>query len=222
MRVVSERETLRTLRERRASIARCGDGELELMIGRGIYFQEYDPVLAKRLRAILRSPSPRFLVGIPNFEALQIESHDRRVRWTRYRILFSHLVSRDAEYHSAFVSRPASIVGLQSEEYFQEFRKLWAGRDVVLVHNSAAVAGHALFREARHVTHLPCLPQHAFRDYAALLESATACLATPDVLFLISAGPTAGVLAWDLAARGAQALDIGHLTNAYDQFLQGR
>jgi hypothetical protein len=28
------------------------------------------------------------------------------------------------------------------------------------------------------------------------------------------------VLAWDLAQRGAQALDIGHLTNAYDEFLR--
>lgn len=217
--VADERETLRALRERRASIARYGDGELEIMIGRGIYFQEYDPELAKRLRAILGSATPQFLVGIPNFAALQIKSPDRQARWRRYQILFSHLLSRGMEYHSAFVSRPGSIAGLESEEYFEEFRALWARRDVVLVHNSAAVAGHVLFREARSVSHVPCLSQNAFREYAALRERATAFLVKPDVLFLIAAGPTAGVLAWDLAGRGAQALDIGHLTNAYDQFL---
>lgn len=220
VRVAGERETLLVLRERRASIARYGDGELEIMIGRGIYFQEYDPKLAKRLRAILGLAAPRFLVGIPNFEALQIKSRDRQERWRRYRILFSHLLTRDMEYHSAFVSRPSSILGLESEEYFEEFRALWAGRDVVLVHNSAAVAGHVLFREARSVAHIPCPAQNAFREYGAIYERAISFLGTPDVLFLIAAGPTAGVLAWDLAERGAQALDIGHLTNAYDQFLR--
>jgi glycosyltransferase family protein len=222
LRVADERTTLRTLRDRRASLARYGDGELEIMIGRGINFQEYDAELARRLRTILRAATAQFLVGIPNFPALQIRTGSRKRSWERYQCMYSHLVRRGAEYHSAFVSRPASVVGLESAEYFRDFEPLWAGRDVVLVHNSAATAGHPLFRPARSVRHIPCAAQHAFREYPALLERATACLATPEVLYLIAAGPTAGVLAWDLAQRGAQALDIGHLTNAYDEFLGRR
>jgi hypothetical protein len=218
LRVVDEWKTLGTLGEQRASFARYGDGELEIMIGRGISFQEYHPELARRLRAILRAATPQFLIGIPNFAALQIKSAERKRRWERYRCMFSHLVRRDAPYHSAFVSRPAAI-GLESVEYFRTFESLWTGRDVVLVHNSAAVASHPLFREARSVRHVACAAQHAFREYPALLERATAFHATPGILFLIAAGPTAGVLAWDLAQRGAQALDIGHLTNTYDEFL---
>ena len=42
---------------------------------------------------------------------------------------------------------------------------------------------------------------------------------SPDKLFLLSAGPTATILAYDLAQRGYQALDIGHLPNCYDQYL---
>jgi hypothetical protein len=191
------------------------------MIGRSISFQEYDPELARRLRAILRCASTQFMIGIPNFAALQIKSAERKRRWERYECMFSHLVRRDAEYHSAFVSRPAAI-GLESSEYFQSFEALWANRDVALVHNSAAVAAHPLFGRARSVGHIPCAAQNAFREYPALLERAAAFLAKPDVLFLIAAGPTAGVLAWDLAQRGAQALDIGHLTNTYDEFLTKR
>ena len=41
MRVISERETLDAIRERRASIARYGDGELEIMIGGGIHFHPF-------------------------------------------------------------------------------------------------------------------------------------------------------------------------------------
>ena len=222
LRVADERTTLRRLCERRASLARYGDGEMEIMIGRGIHFQDYDPELARRLRMLLRAASPQFLIGIPNFPALQIKTGSRRRSWERYECMFSHLIRRDAEYHSAFVSRPASIVGLESEEYFRSFEPLWADREIVLVHNSAAVAQHPLFRQARAVHHVPCASKDAFREYAELLGNAAAFLHMRDAIFLIAAGPTAGVLAWDLAQRGAQALDIGHLTNAYDEFLRKR
>ncbi|MDR3400933.1 MAG: GT-D fold domain-containing glycosyltransferase [Chthoniobacter sp.] len=218
LRVIGERETLEVIRERRASMARYGDGELEIMIGGGIYFQEQDPELARRLRRILRAPRRDFLVGIPNFEALQIKTQSRKGTWQRYRRMFSHLVRGGAEYHSAFVSRPASIVGLESAEYFQAWQALWAGREVVVVHHSPATAEHTMFRTASAVHQVFCPAQNAFGEYAAVLERAAVHAARPGVLFLIAAGPTAGVLAWDLAERGAQALDIGHLTAACDEF----
>jgi glycosyltransferase family protein len=222
MRVISERETLDALRERGASIARYGDGELEIMIGGGIYFQEYDSELARRLHQILREPRANFLIGIPNFAGLQIKTQSRQESWRRYRRMYSHLVRRGAEYHSAFISRPASIVGLESAEYFQAWQTLWAGREVVVVHHSATTIEHTLFSPARHVHFIPCPAQHAFREYAAVLEQASIHCSKSGVLFLIAAGPTAGVLAWDLAERGGQALDIGHLTAAYDEFINKR
>lgn len=222
LRVAGERETLRAIRDRRASIARYGDGEMEIMIGGGIHFQEYDPELARRLRGILREPRPSFLIGIPHFDALQIKTESRKGSWQRYRRMFSHLVRRGAEYHSAFVSRPASIVGLESTEYFESWQAVWAEREVVVVHHAAATAEHSLFRTASEVHFEFCPAKNAFREYATVLERLAVHCSRPEVLFLIAAGPTAGVLAWDLAERGAQALDIGHLTAAYDEFLEKR
>ena len=220
--VISELETLQAIRERRASIARYGDGELEIMIGGAIHFQEQDPELARRLRCILREPRSNFLIGIPNFEALQIKTEGRKGSWQRYRRIFSHLVRRDAEYHSAFVSRPASIVGLESPEYFEGWQAVWAGREIVVVHHTAATAEHPLFRTASKGQFEFCPSKNAFREYASVLERVAAHCSRPGVLFLIAAGPTAGVLAWDLAKRGAQALDIGHLTASYDEFVKKR
>ena len=222
LRITGEVETLKAILERRASIARYGDGELEIMIGRGISFQEHDPELSRRLRRILRAPRPNFLIGLPNFDALQIKTQSRKGSWQRYRRMYSHLVSRGAEYHSAFISRPASIVGLESAEYFQAWQTLWAGRDVVVVHHSATSIEHPILQTAREVHFVSCPTQNAFREYADLLERAAAHCSRPEVLFLIAAGPTAGVLAWDMAERGVQALDIGHLTAAYDEFMRKR
>ncbi len=219
VRVIGERETLQTIRDRRASIARNGDGELEIMIGRGIYFQEYHPELARRLRAILRAATPQFLVGIPNFDAHHLTRESKRASWERYRRMFSYLIDPACEYHSTAVSRPGSVVGLDHAEHYCNFASLWSGRDVVLVHHTDVTA-HPIFREARSVRHVPCRGEHAFREYPALLEKTAALANIPDVIFVIAAGPTAGVLAWDLAARGAQALDVGHLTSAYDEFVQ--
>jgi glycosyltransferase family protein len=216
--VQGEWETLCTIGERRASIARYGDGELMIMLGYGIYFQEYDPELARRLREILRCPSRQFLIGLPPFETMSITKAVWRKRWQRYRRLFSYLVSGGVEYHSTALSRPASVGNREPAEYYQAFAALWADRAVVLVHNTAATVEHPIFRGARSVRHVACPPEHAFREYAALLDRASAHLSSPDVLFVISAGPTACVLAWDLAQRGAQALDVGHLTSAYDEY----
>jgi hypothetical protein len=218
--VQTEWDTLRAIGERRASIARYGDGELMIMLGYGIYFQEYDPELARRLRHIIRRPRPDFLIGLPPFETMSITKEVWKKRWQRFRRLFSYLVRDGAEYHSTALSRPASVGNREPEEYYRVFSSLWAGRDLVLVHNTAATVEHPMFRQARSVRHVACPPEHAFRDYAGLLERTSAFLTTPDVLFLIAAGPTACVLAWDLAERGVQALDVGHLTSAYDEYVR--
>ena len=55
---------------------------------------------------------------------------------------------------------------------------------------------------------------HAFRDYDRLLAEAKA--QPKDRLMIVVLGPTATVLAYDLAKAGYQALDIGHLGKAYD------
>jgi len=216
--VIGERETLEAIRERRASLARYGDGELEIMIGGSIRFQEFDSSLAQRLRRILRAPNPQFLVGIPNFDSLQIQTQSRKGNWERYRRLFSHLVRRGASYHSAFVSRPAGILNLESAGYFQAWEKIFADRNLVIVHHTEAMSQHPLFSPARKVSFVQCAPQHAYREYPTLLARAAEHCTEAEALFLIAAGPVAGVLAWDLAERGAQALDIGHLTAAYDEF----
>lgn len=222
IRVETEEETLRAILERRASIARFGDGELMGMLGYGIYFQEYHPVLARRMREIIRQPSERFFVALPPFDTMSITKASWKKAWARYRLLFSYLVRKDAKYYSTAISRPGSVGNFTAEAYYQSMSRLWENRDVVLVHNTPATAQHPLFRNARSVQHVACPPEHAFREYDDLLARASAHLGSPDVLYLVAAGPTACLLVWDLAQRGAQALDVGHLTSAYDEFAQKR
>ncbi len=59
----------------------------------------------------------------------------------------------------------------------------------------------------------------AFLKYEQIME---AVLKTdPGRLVLIAMGPTATVLAYDLAKMGYQALDIGHIDIEYEWYLRG-
>ena len=218
--VHDEADTVRHIAANRASIARFGDGELMLMLGYGIYFQEYDRELAARLLEIVQNPRPDFLVCLPRFDGMIINNPVWKKRWARYRRLYSYLARRGCNYHSAALPRPATVGNREPAAFYRTLAELWASRDVVVVHHKAATAEHAMFRGVRSMHHLACRAEHAFRDYASLLAEACALHTTPDVLFLIAAGPTAGVLAWDLNQRGAQALDVGHLTSAYDEHVR--
>ena len=50
-----------------SSLARYGDGELALMRGKSIPFQQATPFLSKRLKQVLKEKDKDFLIGLPRF-----------------------------------------------------------------------------------------------------------------------------------------------------------
>ena len=57
-------QTVDTLISSDKSIARFGDGEIKIISGESIEFQEYDAYLATRLKSILENKNDRVMVGI--------------------------------------------------------------------------------------------------------------------------------------------------------------
>lgn len=84
--VASSVETLTAIVERKASIARFGDGEFNLILGQSIGFQPYSETLSKKLFKVLKSDNPNILVGIPDiFEDLNKYSDFAHKWWKEYR-----------------------------------------------------------------------------------------------------------------------------------------
>ena len=52
--VIGMAQTITAIRERRASIARCGDGEFDMIFGRNQGFQQGGGELGRRLKEILK------------------------------------------------------------------------------------------------------------------------------------------------------------------------
>ena len=183
-----------------ASLARFGDGELNICLGRGIKSQAYHEKLRRRLREILYD-SGACLVGIPNVMA------NTKTFWDGFRTpRYAELFRPGRKYVSAFVTRPDSAPWINTPLYWRALEDLWRGEDVTLVRGSEKSLTRATLKSARSVREIFCAPQHAWASYSTLLTE----VGTPRRA-LLCCGPTATVLAVDLCARGVHAVDLGHV-----------
>jgi hypothetical protein len=182
------------------SVARYGDGELNLCLGHGIKSQAFDATLARRLRAILFD-SARCAVAIPNLLS-KTKPFWERFQQERYVKLLNH----KRVYLSAFISRPDSAPWIHTPEYWSHVEDLWRGQDVTLVRGSDKSLTPTMLASAKSVREVRCASQHAWRDYPKLLAK----VGTPKRA-LLCCGPTATVMAVDLCERGVHAIDLGHV-----------
>lgn len=183
-----------------ASLARYGDGEFKMADhGAGIKSQRSHPELTARLRTILQQ-SGDCLVGIPN-----INSETPKTEfWPKYRRYASLLVDRP--YVSSFVTRPDSAPWINTPDYWSLVESLWIGRDVTLVRGSTKSLMAEDLVGAREVTEIVAPRQHAWADYASIMQR----IGRPERAILCL-GPTATVMAVDLCAKGVHAIDAGHI-----------
>ena len=118
-------------------------------------------------------------------------------------------------YGNSFFSRDAVFYELT----LNELKSIWNKRNVCFVvpENGRFEYDERLFRNIKSKTEIYVPATSAFDDYNRILKE---CKKQPlDTLFFIAAGPTATVLASDLSKLGYQALDMGHFTNCYRQYL---
>lgn len=187
------------------SMARFGDGELKLALGRDAKSQAADPALAKALRQVLKDTVGPALVCIPNIGR---SDGVKEAFWKQYRTRqYVGLYRMEGIYGSAFVTRPDSAPYIQTPAYWRLLREVWRGQDVVLVRGStkSLVAGE--LTGARSVEEVVGPRQHAWAASGELL----ARLRGEKRRVLLCLGATATVLAWRLAHEGVHAFDLGHV-----------
>lgn len=238
-RVMDNFATVDYIISHRCSISRYGDGELNLVMA-GKYgtafqsgFQRYDAALAKRLEEILgyRHKAVNHLVCLPGcafgigtgylrrparrfWQGFVARNIDRFLEMTAPGELYGETnISRFYLSH-----RDKSRCG----EFVARMKQIWAGRDVVIVEGNLTRLGYGndLFAGARTVRRILCPNDSAFSKYDEILQT-TLAHTTPGTLIILALGMTATVLAYDLAAAGRQALDIGHIDIEYEWMRMG-
>lgn len=226
--VLSIEETLERVNIENLSVIRFGDGELSLIQGTNLPFQNSDPLLAKKLLQILQSDIPGLLICISGFwdkldiftkEAYRFNLH----HLFKYRHVWLDILPQGRIYGNAYLTRPYLFYKDKntSSLIFSTIMSLWKNKDVVLIEGekSRLGVGNNLFQETSSLERILCPAENAFAKYAKILE--TARKIPQEKLILISLGPTAKVLAYDLYMSGYRVLDIGHIDMEYEMFLRG-
>ena len=219
-------ESLNLIVQKKCSISRYGDGEFNLMNGQSLRFQPYSKELSLRLREIIKSNQENHEVLIPNiFNNVDWCTERSRNYWVRYlnlnRRKIYKLLQRDKIYYDSLVTRLYidHKDKSQSEFRFKTIKKLWDKREVIIVEGeqSRLGIGNNLFDNAKSIKRILCPVTNAFKRYDQILEEVKKH--DQSKLVLIALGPTATVLAYDLASIGYHAVDIGHIDIEYEWFL---
>ncbi len=223
-------ELLELILSEKKSLSRFGDGELEIMQGRERpWFQTVDEGLAVRLSEVFASKEESVIIALADdFGSLEQYTQECRDAIREYldhgiREKLEELFDPDRVYYDAYVTRPYYMYRdkQHAKHIFALFQKIFYKRDILLVEGSGSCIGarNDLFWGAIGIRRILAPAKNAYCVYDEIL-SAVKQYADAKTLVLISLGPTATVLAYDLAMAGIQALDIGQLDNEYEWYLR--
>ncbi len=227
----SAEELMKKVIEDKISLSRFGDGELEIMQQRERpWFQVADAELSARLKEVFRCKDERIIIALSdnfgNLDRYTEVSADgiRKYLSNGIREKLMEAIDMTQVYYDAYVTRPYLMNKDKryAQRIFEMFKCLWRDRDILLVEGSKSYIGirNDLFESAKKIRRIIAPCKNAFSVYDKILDSVKQ-YADENTLVLCSLGPTATVLAYDLAMAGIQTIDIGQLDNEYEWYLRG-
>lgn len=226
--MLSVEETLDLVIEKRYSVSRNGDGELNLMMGDAIDFQHTDKRLERLLKEALNARIDRYLSCLPDvFVDCSRFNDNARTYFESYlrtkRFFYYHFAQAPV-YGDALISRFYIDFKDKSRSWHQVemMKKIWENRDVVLVEGKDSRLGvnNDLFDGARSLRRILGPAIDAFDVYDDLMAKVKD-VAECNALILLALGPTATVMAYELAKDGYWAVDIGHIDIEYEWMKMG-
>ena len=235
LKIMSCRESIEYILEHKCSVSRYGDGEIRQMKPLlnaeskehfNIGFQSYDERMARRLIDVFRDNIPNHMVGIPGamFGSGLSKYKPSARRFWKYISNFNidvilEVAKSDTLYLDSLFTR--FYIDYQDKthlpSYSELLKRLWEGRHVLIVEGAQTRigCGNDLLDGAVSVKRIICPSTNAF-DKIDEIEAAINKWAEEDTLVLLALGPTATVIAADMARIGKQALDIGHIDIEYE------
>ena len=234
--IMSTKQTLCYIKNHRCSIARFGDGEFDFISNaRDQKFQACTPELSQKLKQVLEQRDKNLLLCVPRcmntVKGCNSHASNFWITWgkkeNRHKCVVNMIrkhAGRNYHFGDALITRPY-IDWKYGQKYamdiFHRLQSLWEGKDILIVEGAATCMGigNDLFDNARSIKRILAPAVGAFDCYNQILNTILA--QWNGELILMALGPTATVLAGDLAKHNIQALDIGHIDIEYEWCLRG-
>ncbi|MCM1294002.1 MAG: GT-D fold domain-containing glycosyltransferase [Muribaculaceae bacterium] len=226
--VLSIQNTINHIIKTKCSLCRFGDGEFELMIStKGIPFQSYSESLSNKLKDVISSTNDNIMISI-NGELFDSMYGIRNQDWMKHYLYHNrHKILKFLNTNKTYGATDISCYYATHENanyalHYRQVRQIWDKRDIVIVCGSNIFDNFKfnIFDNAASIKTITAPAKDAFQSYTQIFKEC--CKESMDKLFLIILGPTATVLAYDLALQGYQALDIGHIQKDYNWYMSNK
>ncbi|MCQ2450495.1 MAG: SP_1767 family glycosyltransferase [Clostridia bacterium] len=225
--IMSIEETLRYINEAKISCARFGDGEFKLIFNEDIGFQTAVSSLKNDLSLILQSNSDKCLICLPGaWEHSKLYTANFNHFWKRHLIRnrksYYALCSSDYRYGNADITR--CYLGIKDKSkvfnYFELNKKLWDQKNILIVEGDKTRLGigNDLFNNAKSIRRILCPARNAYDKKDEILKVVEK-IADKKELIIVSLGPAATVICFELANKDYYAVDVGNIDKEYEWFL---
>lgn len=227
LQVLDYEKTISLLLEKPQSFCRIGDGEIDLIQGRSISFQEYDINLAEILKEILKIKCENLYVGI-NYNyfhsSKMLNDYNRKFYLTSvkpYRDFLNENCCKDRTYIAAGFNQLYMVLDdFDYKEHFERLKKLFLNREIVVFAGEGIIENlkYNIFDYAKDCIYENGPIKNSFSQYERLLECSRNFPKNKILCYIL--GPTSKALVYKLSKEGYMAWDIGHLAKDYDMYCQ--
>lgn len=221
-------QTIDVLCKSNKSLARFGDGEILIISGKDIPFQQYDEKLAKRMREILLNNNSNLMVGInhwyffPKYDpaANELSRNFTLFSMPQARKTLIGYLDLSKDYYDAGFTTIRYEKNSENDKFFKKIRTIWNKHEIVLVgcREAHQKMQYDLFDNASKENWIYVPNVNAFSEYDTILKKIKSY--SKDTIVILMAGPTSKVLAYDLSKVGYRALDLGHVAKSYDYYMR--
>lgn len=221
-------ETLDYIIEHNSSLVRFGDGEINLMWGLPIPYQNHDLELANQLKHIVGLESDeKLVVCLPDaFDDRFVFTWWATPFWKEHMNVYMDFykeLCKGSWYGSTFISRPYIDYEDKSKAkgQFEKLKQIWKNEDILIVEGvtSRSGVGNDLFDGANSIKRIICPSHNAYSVVDNIQEEIMKH--AENRLILCMLGPTAKVLSYNLCQMGYQVLDVGHIDSEYEWMKMG-
>lgn len=224
-------ETLDYIIKNKSSVARFGDGEFIIMLKKGsLGFQVADDKLSCELSKVIEDCSNNCLLCVPGFFVNMSNLCPVAYSfWYEFRV-FNHIPIikllkkfKKGNYYfgNTQISRPYLdyIDKSHCDIVFSKIKSIFLERNILIVEGSKTRlgVGNDLLDNSKSIRRILVPERNAFSIYDNIYSRIKLEYHKND-LILLAIGPTATVLANDLAKMGIQAIDIGHIDIEYEWY----
>lgn len=209
------------------SLGRIGDGEFRWAAGisNSLGFQRNDEKLQSELSQIMKYPPQNMKLAVPFVfkNPWLIYTPGNLFSWMHFWNNNFHALKNlfipDYQYLDTSLSRlyQSRLQKKNSEKNYDHLKKLWENKRVLTVEGINTLLGinNDLFEKALDVQRIIIPPKNAYDSVDEIENKIRKHAASFDVI-IISAGPTATILAARLSDGPTRVLDLGHFDLEYE------